>query len=211
MFRLGAEEPTARAAFAAYLDSLAEERRVLVERYRLRDAAFKAVGVGSVGTFCAVGLFTTGDGDALLLQLKEARPSVLAPFAGDSAYAHQGERVVVGQRMLQATTDVFLGWAQGGPEGRFFYVRHLKDGRLARVATDIETRALDSYARLCGRTLARAHARSGDAAQIAGYLGRGESFDAAIAEFALAYAAQTTADHAAFLSAIARGRIEAAG
>jgi uncharacterized protein (DUF2252 family) len=211
IFRLGSEEPTAHAAFAAYLDSLAEERRVLVERYRLRDAAFKAVGVGSVGTFCAVGLFATADGERLLLQLKEAKPSVLAPFAGPSAYANQGERVVVGQRMLQATTDVFLGWAQGGPEGRHFYVRQLKDSRLARVATDIEGRVLEPYARLCGRTLARAHARSGDAAAIAGYLGRGEAFDAAVAEFSLAYAVQTIADHSAFVAAIESGRVEAAG
>jgi uncharacterized protein (DUF2252 family) len=209
VFRLGAQEPVAHAAFAAYLSTLAEERRVLVARYRLHDVAFKAVGVGSVGTFCAIGLFATADGDTLLLQLKEARPSVLAPYAGESAYAHHGQRVVTGQRMMQAATDVFLGWAEDA-SGRQFYVRHLKDARLARVSAHIGDVALPYYARLCGRTLARAHARSGDAARIAGYLGEGDAFDDALAGFALAYAVQTEADHAAFVAAIRAGRIDAA-
>jgi uncharacterized protein (DUF2252 family) len=208
VFRLGAHEEVAHTAFAAYVATLAEERRVLVERYRLRDVAFKAVGVGSVGTFCAIGLFATADRDTLLLQLKQAGRSVLAPYAGDSAYAQQGQRVVVGQRMLQAATDVFLGWAEDAG-GRQFYVRQLKDSRLARVGLRIEEAALPFYARLCGRTLARAHARAGDAARIAGYLGEGDAFDEALAGFALAYAVQTEADHAAFCAAIRAGRIEA--
>jgi uncharacterized protein (DUF2252 family) len=208
VFRLGDQETTAHSAFAAYLDSLAEERRVLVERYRLRDVAFKAVGVGSVGTFCALGLFATADGETLILQLKQAGTSVLAPYAGDSAYADAGKRVVVGQRMLQASVDVFLGWGQAA-DGRHFYVRQLKDARLAAIGLHIEGDALRFYAGLCGRTLARAHARSGDAARIAGYLGDSDSFDQAIAEFAWAYAGQTEADHAAFVAAIAEGRIEA--
>jgi len=209
VFRLGAQEETAHAAFAAYVETLAEERRVLVARYRPRDVAFKAVGVGSVGTFCAIGLFATADGDTMLLQLKEARRSVLAPYAGESVYAHQGQRVVVGQRMMQAATDVFLNWTTGG-DGRHFYVRLLKDSRLARVGARIGEVALPFYARLCGRTLARAHARSGDAAAISGYLGEGGAFDEALASFAVAYAAQTREDHAAFVAAIAAGRIEAA-
>jgi uncharacterized protein (DUF2252 family) len=209
VFRLGPQEGTAHAAFAAYLDSLAEERRVLVARYRLADVAFKAVGVGSVGTFCAIGLFATADGDTLLLQLKQARRSVLAPFAGDSAYANQGQRVVTGQRMMQAATDVFLGWARD-PAGRDFYVRQLKDPRLASVGAAIGDASLPFYARLCGRTLARAHARSGDAARICGYLGDGDAFDEALAAFALAYADQTQADFAAFVAAIRDGRIEVA-
>jgi uncharacterized protein (DUF2252 family) len=209
VFRLGDQETTAHSAFAAYLDSLAEERRVLVERYRLRDVAFKAVGVGSVGTFCALGLFATADGETLILQLKQAATSVLAPYAGASAYSHAGERVVVGQRMLQASVDVFLGWGQAA-DGRHFYVRQLKDARLAAVGLHIEGDALRFYAALCGRTLARAHARSGDAARIAGYLGDSDSFDQAISEFAWAYAGQTKADHAAFVAAIAEGRVEAA-
>ncbi len=210
VYRLGPQEPTAHAAFRAYVETLSEERRVLVERYRLRDVAFKAVGVGSVGTFCAIGLFATADGDTLLLQIKEAQRSVLAPYAGDSDYANQGERVVVGQRMVQAAVDVFLGWAEGGPEHRNFYVRQLKDSRLAAVGANIAASALPFYARLCGRTLARAQARSGDAAKIAGYLGDGDTFDAALADFAMAYADQTDRDYAAFLEAIKTGRIEAA-
>lgn len=208
VFRLGAHEETAHTVFATYAAALAEERRVLVARYQLCDVAFKAVGVGSVGTFCAIGLFATADGDTLLLQLKQARPSVLAAFAGESAYGHEGQRVVVGQRMLQAAADMFLGWASDAT-GRHYYVRLLKDGRLAKIATRMEEISLPFYARLCGRTLARAHARSGDAAMIAGYLGDGDVFDSALAGFAIDYAAQTEADHAAFVAAIRAGRIEA--
>jgi len=207
IFRLGAHEEIAHTAFAAYTESLAEERRVLVRRYELRDVAFKAVGVGSVGTFCAIGLYATPDGDTLLLQLKEAKTSVLAPFAGASAYDQQGERVVVGQRIMQAEPDVFLGWASS--DGRAFYVRKLKDSRLAAIATEIEGELLPFYARLCGRTLARAHARGGDAAAIAGYLGDGDSFDEAIARWAIGYADQTDRDYQRFLGAIAAGELEA--
>jgi len=210
VFRLGAHEDIAHAAFAAYVATLAEERRVLVARYRLRDVAFKAVGVGSVGTFCAIGLFATADGDTLLLQLKQANRSVLAPYAGDSVYAQQGQRVVVGQRMMQAATDVFLNWTQDSA-GRHFYVRQLKDSRMANVGARLGDVALPFYARLCGHTLARAHARSGDAALIAGYLGDGDAFDEALADFALAYAAQSELDHASFVAAIRAGRIEATG
>ena len=134
---------------------------------------------------------------------------MLAPYAGESAYFHQGQRVVVGQRITQAAVDVFLGWAEDA-QGRQFYVRQLKDSRLARVGVRIEEAALPFYARLCGRTLARAHARAGDAARVAGYLGEGDVFDEALAAFARAYAAQTVQDHAAFVAAITAGRIEAA-
>jgi uncharacterized protein (DUF2252 family) len=134
---------------------------------------------------------------------------VLAPYAGASAYANHGERVVVGQRMMQAATDVFLGWTERPIEGRHFYVRRLKDSRLAEIGAMIEE-ALPFYAELCGRTLARAHARSGDSGAIAGYLGRGGAFDEAVADFALAYADQTRDDWKAFCAAIAEGRIAAA-
>ncbi|HEX3347254.1 MAG TPA: DUF2252 domain-containing protein [Acetobacteraceae bacterium] len=210
VYRLGPEEHVAHVAFASFLASLAEERRVLVERYRLHDVAFKAVGVGSVGMFAAIGLFATADHEVLLLQLKEAQRSVLAPYAGDSAYANQGQRVVVGQRMMQAAADVFLGWNDASVDNRHFYVRGVKDSRLAGVGTSLEASGLPFYARLCGRTLARSHARSGDAAMISGYLGNSDSFDDAIAEFALAYADQTKADHEAFVAAIKSGRIEVA-
>jgi uncharacterized protein (DUF2252 family) len=220
IFRLGEGEAIAHGAFARYGESLPEERQVLLERYRLKDVVFKAVGVGSVGMFAAIGLFATADGDTLLLQLKEARPSVLAPHAGPSQYTNQGQRVVVGQRLIQTAPDVFLGWTASGtagtPDERHFYVRQLKDARLAtlgpRMGKDrrIEVDSLPFYARLCGHTLARAHARGGDAARIAGYLGDGTTFDEALAEFALSYADQTYEDHAAFVAAIKAGRIEAA-
>jgi uncharacterized protein (DUF2252 family) len=203
-------EMAARTAFASYRATLPEERRLLLDRFRLEDVAFKVVGVGSVGTFCAVGLFANLDGDTLLLQIKEAQTSALAPYAGPSAYSNQGQRVVVGQRIMQAVTDVFLGWTQDPGDDRHCYVRHLKDSRLAMVGADIAEGALGAHALLCGRTLARAHARSGDAAQIAGYMGSGTVMDGAIAEFAMSYAEQTERDWRLFEAAIASGQIEAA-
>jgi uncharacterized protein (DUF2252 family) len=208
VWRLSAHEATAHEAFAEYVATQPEERRVLLLRYRLRDVAFKAVGVGSVGTFCAIGLFSDPDGAPLLLQLKEAQESVLAPYAGTSTSAHHGERVVVGQRIMQATPDVFLCAAEG--KERSFYVRRLKDARLARLGEHVDDAALPTAGALCGRTLARAHARSGNPARIAGYLGSGTAFEDALASFALAYAAQTDADHAELEAAIRSGRLEAA-
>ncbi|HTR16374.1 MAG TPA: DUF2252 domain-containing protein [Acetobacteraceae bacterium] len=199
-------EATARAAFAAYAATLQEDRRVLLSRYSLRDVAFKVVGIGSVGTFCAIGLFVSPDDSPLILQLKEAQASVLAPHAGASAYVNQGERVVTGQRMLQAATDIFLGFPHEKVDGRYFYVRRLKDEQLAAIGTDFEA-ALPFHARLCGRTLGRAHARAGDAAILAGYMGGGSVFDHAIADFALAYADQTERDWQAFRAAIDTGRL----
>jgi uncharacterized protein (DUF2252 family) len=200
------ERPCAWQAFANYGTSLQEDRRVLLSRYRLTDVAFKVVGVGSVGTFCAIGLFVSPDGAPLLLQVKQAQQSVLAPFAGASEYLNQGQRVVVGQRMMQAATDVFLGWTDAPISGRDFYVRRLKDSRLANVGAAIEE-ALPFYAELCGRTLARAHARAGDAASVSDYLGEGTAFDEAIGEFALAYADETERDWRRFQHAIKVGRI----
>ncbi len=208
IYRLSAHEGTAHAAFEAYQAGLEPERAVLLRRYQLRDVAFKAVGVGSVGTFCAIGLFATADGDTLLLQIKEAVTSVLEPYAAASLFAHHGQRVVVGQRMMQAEPDVFLGWTQA--EGRHFYVRQLKDQRLAAIGTAIEAAALPFYARLCGRTLARAHARSGDAAEISGYLGDGETFDEAIGHFAIAYADQNDLDYQRFVAALSTGELAGA-
>lgn len=196
----------AEKAFAAYAETLQEDRQILLRRYMLRDVAFKVVGVGSVGTLCAIGLLTAGDGSPLLLQIKEAQASVLAPFAGASAYANHGERVVVGQRMMQAATDVFLGWTREPIDGRYFYMRRLKDSGLAAVGTQLEE-TLPFYASLCGRTLARAHARAGDAALVTGYVGNGAVFDEAISRFAASYADQTEKDWRAFLGAIKAGRI----
>jgi len=207
--RLNRHELPAKEAVASYAQTLQEDRRVLLQRYHLHDVAFKVVGVGSVGTFCAIGLFVSDDDAPLLLQIKEAQESVLAPYAGASDYANHGRRMVVGERMLQAATDIFLGWTESPIDGRHFYVRRLKDYELADVGARLEA-ALPFYAALCGRTLARAHARTGDAVAIAAYIGDGNAFDKAIADFAVAYAGQTERDWRAFLAAIDAGRIAAA-
>jgi uncharacterized protein (DUF2252 family) len=198
-----------RQVMEAYVDSMSPERRALLERYRLVDAARKVVGVGSVGTRCFVVLLADADGSApLFLQVKEAEVSVLARHTGPSQFTHQGERVVSGQRLMQAASDVFLGWATG-PYGHHYYVRQLRDMK-GSVAIDLFTPDdLVRYSALCGMTLARAHARSGDATAIAGYLGTGDQFDRAIVAFAEAYADQTVEDHAALEQAVADGRIEA--
>jgi len=205
---LSRHELHARKAFASYAETLQEDRRVLLRHYHLRDVAFKIVGVGSVGTFCAIGLFVSDDDAPLLLQIKEAQPSVFAPFAGPSNYSNHGQRVVVGQRMLQAATDIFLGWTQEPLDGRHFYVRRLKDQHLADIGARLEA-ALPFYASLCGRTLARAHARAGDAVALSAYVDKGSEFDKAVAQFALAYADQTKSDWHALLTAIEEGRISA--
>jgi uncharacterized protein (DUF2252 family) len=198
-----------RKVIEAYVESMSPERRVLIERYRVVDAARKVVGVGSVGTRCHVALMMDpDDGAPLFLQVKEAEASVLAPYAGPSEYEHEGERVVIGQRLMQAASDVFLGWATG-PYGHHYYVRQLRDMKGSVAIDALAPDELVRYAALCGVTLARAHARSGDAALIAGYLGAGDQFDRAIVSFADGYADQTVADHAALVQAVADGRIEA--
>jgi uncharacterized protein (DUF2252 family) len=204
-------EIVARTAFESYKLSLPEERRILLDRYELADVAFKVVGVGSVGTFCAIGLFVTRDDQTLLLQLKEAQASVLAPYAGPSVYGNQGQRVVVGQRIMQTVPDLFLGWTEDRGDDQQCYIRQLKDSRLAVIGADLAEGALPYHAMLCGVTLARAHARSGDPARIAGYIGTGMAFDSAISAFALAYAAQNKADWRLFLEAIKAGQIDAHG
>ncbi len=209
VFHIPEHEDQVRAAFGLYIAALPVERRVLLERYRLGDVAFKVVGIGSVGTFCAIGLFTTADNDILLLQIKEARHSVLAPHAGPSIFLDQGERVVSGQRLMQAASDPFLG-ATVMPDGKQLYVRQLKNARLAAIATELQAIDLPAYASLCGRTLGRAHARSVDAATLAGYLGRGHGFAEAIARFGEHYADQTERDFQTFNDAIRAGRIRTA-
>ena len=187
----------AHSAFTDYQDSLLPERRVLVEHYSLSDIAFKVVGVGSVGTFCAIGLFMTADGEPLFLQVKQALASVLEKIAAPPPdLTHQGCRVVEGQRAMQAASDIFLGVTKDPKTNRQFYVRQLKNRHLGSIGEVIEGKALDAYANLCGRTLARAHARSGDPALLAGYMGKSEVLDDALASFATAYAAQTKHDHA---------------
>jgi uncharacterized protein (DUF2252 family) len=197
-------------AIAEYRSTLRPEQRVLVDRYRYVDGAMKVVGVGSVGTFCAVALFMANSRDPLLLQVKEAVHSVLEPFVNRRPYDHQGERVVVGQRMLQATSDEFLGWTTGSA-GRYFYVRQLRDMKASPEIEEMTPAEFRGYAELCGLTLARAHARAGDPALIAGYVGRSDRLDRALGEFAGKYADQMERDHAALVAAIAAHRLPSRG
>ena len=196
---------TIDAVVAAYPASLQAHFAALLGRYRVADRAFKVVGVGSVGTFCAIALLTSDRGAPLLLQVKEAQASVLAPFAGASAHDNQGERVVAGQRLLQSESDMFLGHAPEMIDGRCFYVRRVKDARLADLGIRLEAGALPFTADLCGRTLARAHGRAGRGPAIAAYLGHGVGFDRAVARFADAYADQNEADYRAFAAAVDAG------
>ncbi|HTH07100.1 MAG TPA: DUF2252 domain-containing protein [Ilumatobacteraceae bacterium] len=194
-----------------YRESLPKDRRVLFDRYTVRDAAIKVVGVGSVGTRCYVALFTDDDGHPLLLQVKEANKSVLEPHVpkakGKKAKAHNGERVVVGQHLMQPASDIFLGWGTAST-GKEFYVRQLRDMKLSVTLTG-DAVELTRYAGYCGLALARAHANTGSAAAIAGYLGNSDKFDEALGQFGLAYARQTVRDHAALVEAIDSGRIPA--
>jgi uncharacterized protein (DUF2252 family) len=194
--------------FREYRASLPDERRVVLDRYHVVDVARKVVGVGSVGTRCDVMLLLAGEDDPLLLQFKEALPSVLEPYAGKSRYRNQGERVVTGQRMLQAASDGFLGWTQDA-EGRSYYFRQLRDMKMKIDLATISRPDWLEYINLCAWALARAHARTGDAALIAGYLGKGDPFDRALAKFAKAYADQTERDHAELVKAIRAGRVKA--
>jgi len=196
-------------ALVAYRMSLPDERRVLFDRYRMEDIAIKAVGIGSVGTACFVGLFFSAENHALLLQFKEACRSVLEPYAGKSQYENQGERVVTGQRLMQSASDIFLGWTHGRL-GRDFYVRQLRDMKMsAPIEEGATAEQAMLYAGLCGRTLAHAHAKSGDAALMSGYLGKSDTFDQAIGDFALAYADQNEKDHAALVAAVKAGQVNA--
>ncbi|HWA52947.1 MAG TPA: DUF2252 domain-containing protein [Solirubrobacterales bacterium] len=195
-----------------YRETLSEDRRVLLDSYRYVDAALKVVGVGSVGTRAwVVLLLGRDDGDPLFLQVKEAQTSVLEPYAEPSAYSQQGERVVQGQRLMQAAGDIMLGWVKArGIDGkrRDFYVRQLWDQKGSARVERMDPKALTAYAQLCGITLAHGHARSGDRIAIAGYLGKGDTFDRAIAEFAEAYADQNERDYEALRAAADEGRIE---
>jgi uncharacterized protein (DUF2252 family) len=196
--------------FSDYRATLAENRRELVERYRFVDVALKVVGVGSVGTRCFVVLLEGRDeSDPLFLQAKEATASVLAPYLDSSKHQNHGERVVVGQRLMQATPDIFLGWTRG-PGGRDYYFRQLWDMKGSVDVATLRRPGLSLYGALCARSLARAHARSGDSIAIAAYLGTSDTFDGAVADFSEAYADQNERDYQAFTAAIADGRVTAA-
>jgi uncharacterized protein (DUF2252 family) len=201
-------EERIREGLAAYRQSLSDERRVLLDRYRLEDYAVKVVGIGSVGTRCYILLLFDEEGHPLILQVKEACRSVHEPYAGKSHYDNQGERIVMGQRLMQSSSDIFLGWVRG-PRGYDFFVRQLRDMKMSVPMEGLSAVQLRRYAEVCGWTLARAHAKSGDAVTISGYLGKTDVFDQAIGKFALAYADQTVRDHAALVKAIRSGRLEA--
>jgi uncharacterized protein (DUF2252 family) len=203
-----------RALMARYLRTLQPDRRHLLEQYRFTDMARKVVGVGSVGTRCWIVLMLGRDeADPLFLQVKEAQRSVLAPFAGASKFANEGQRVVVGQRLMQASSDIFLGWnrVDSGLDGKphDFYVRQLRDWKLSFNIGTMIPEGMRLYGELCGWTLARAHARSGDRIAIAAYLGSSAEFDQAIVQFAVGYADQNERDHRALAEAAASGRITA--
>jgi len=207
-------EPQLRALMARYLRTLQHDRRHLLEQYRFADMARKAVGVGSVGTRCWIVLMVgRDDSDPLFMQMKEAQRSVLAPFAGASKFANEGQRVVVGQRLIQTASDIFLGWnrVDSGLDGKphDFYVRQLRDWKFSLNVETMIPVGMRLYGELCGWTLARAHARSGDRIAIAAYLGNSTEFDQAIAQFAVSYADQNERDHRALAEAAASGRITA--
>ena len=202
-----------RGLFTEYTRTLPAYRRRLVERFTLTGVARKVVGVGSVGTEAWILLMEPDDGlEPLLLQAKQAQRSVLADYAGQSEYHNQGERVVAGQHLMQAVSDIFLGWRRALPPGRIlgdYYFRQLRDWKYSVEIDGMNAAALTGYGRMCGWTLARAHARTGDRIAIAAYLGASGKFDQAVADFAETYAGQIERDHAALADAVASGRVQA--
>jgi uncharacterized protein (DUF2252 family) len=206
------EDEVMGAAIGGYYESLDRDRQRLLDGYRLVHSARKVVGVGSVGTRAWIVLLVGRDEqDPLFLQFKQAQQSVLAPYAGRSVFLNAGRRVVEGQRLLQATTDILLGWTRVKARGMSFdfYVRQLWDWKASADVVAMKQPTLDAYGAMCGWTLARAHARSGDRVAIASYLGKGTRFDTAVAEFAARYADQNERDYESFVGAVASGRLEA--
>jgi uncharacterized protein (DUF2252 family) len=205
----GHEEVAAvvQKAFAAYRETLPEHRRLLLDRFKMMDFALKVVGVGSVGTYCGVTLLMAAEEDPLFLQVKQARPSVLEAYAGKSVYTNHGQRIVIGYQLMQSASDLFLGWTEG-QQGRQFYLRQLKDMKIKPLVEVFTPSVMQQYAELCGWTLARAHARSGEPAKINGYLGKSDQFDEAVADFAGAYADQSERDHEVLVKAVRAGKLE---
>jgi uncharacterized protein (DUF2252 family) len=197
-----------KEAFDLYRQTLPPAYSFLLDRYELKDVAIKVVGVGSVGTVCWVLLLMTRDGDTLFLQVKEARPSVLEPFAGKSTYPNHGQRVVNGYRLIQPFSDPFLGWTRGRL-GRHYFFRQLRDIKISMKVETFGKAEMTAYADWCGQAMALSHARSGDAAMLSGYMGASDTFDQAIAGFSVAYADQNEKDYACLLKAIRSGRITA--
>jgi uncharacterized protein (DUF2252 family) len=196
--------------FDNYRSSLPPHIEVLFDRYVLWDVAVKVVGVGSVGTRCYVALFTDDAGNPLLLQIKEANNSVIAAYSPTRSdeRVHNGERVVTGQQLLQTASDIFLGFSTS-PAGRDFYVRQLRDMKLSVDLDDTDEKSMGQYAAFCGMALARAHANTGSASAIAGYLGNSDKIDTSLARFGMAYAEQTVQDHKTLVEAIDKGEVVA--
>lgn len=197
-----------KSAMGQYRETLQWDKQRLLDRYRLADCAMKVVGIGSVGTTCGIALLLAPDFEPLILQYKEARASVLEPFAGKSSFENHGERVVAGQRIVQSASDIFLGWTRF-EDGKDYYVRQLRDTKVKLDPEAWDSKQIIDIARVMGAVLARAHARSGDAAQISGYLGECQEFDRAIAQFSVAYADQTHLDYQALIKAVNDGKVKA--
>ena len=194
-------------ALLEYRETLSDDRRALLDRYRLVDVAIKVVGIGSVGRYCSIGLFMSASNQPLFLQFKQAVPSVLEPYAGKSLYGHAGQRVVQGQRLMQSSSDIFLGWVTG-LEGRQVYVRQLRDAKIKPLVETFNRSMLAIYAELCGWALARTHGRASHPWLVTGYLGASDAFDEAMGDFAIAYADQAERDHAALKAAVSAGKIQ---
>jgi uncharacterized protein (DUF2252 family) len=205
--RPGEVQQAVRDALVAYRETLPTSYRALLDRYELNDAAIKVVGVGSVGTLCWVLLFTAGDSDPLFLQVKEARASVLEPYAGKSVFPNHGQRVVDGYRRMQPASDMFLGWSRG--PRRDFFARQLRDMKLSPMVEIFGQAEMDIFATWCGKALALSHARSGNSAMISGYLGKSDVMDKALGAFSVAYADQNEKDHAALARAVRTGKVAA--
>lgn len=205
----GEVHPAIVAAFALYRDSMTKANQVVLDRFEVRDAAIKVVGVGSVGTACWVLLLTDGEGHVQVLQVKEARASVLEPYAGKSVFSNHGQRVVAGHWLMQPASDIFLGWTTDN-RGRHYYLRQLRDVKIKFAVEAFGKAEMTLFADWCGHSLALSHARSGGPTVISGYLGKGDKFDRALTAFAVAYADQNEKDYAELKRAIRSGKIEAA-
>ncbi|TPG44513.1 DUF2252 domain-containing protein [Flavobacterium pectinovorum] len=190
-----------------YLETLSDEKKVLLSRYSLHDLAIKVVGVGSVGTLCGISLLMSATGEPIFLQFKEARQSVLEPnVKAKGKYSHQGERIVRGQKLMQSASDMFLGWTNDD-QGKFFYIRQLRDAKVKPVLEIMKAKNMADYAKACGWALARAHARTGDPSVLSGYMGKSNEFANAISRFSISYASQNDSDYNRMLEAIKEGRL----
>ena len=211
VFHPALEDPLAvemLSVFHKYRQTLRDDSRTLLDHYHIVDVAMKVVGVGSIGTRCGIALLVSADNDPLFLQIKEARASVLEPYVGKSSYQNHAQRVVAGQHLMQAASDLFLGWTKGD-SGHDFYLRQLRDMKFSIEIEGMSEADLSGYAHLCGWALARSHARSGDRFAISGYLGRNDIFELAIADFAVIYADQNDRDYQQLVDAVKSGQIQA--